>query len=158
MRACVLVVAITVLGASGCGNGGKSGVETGKAGGAGVGTMGSGNASSATGAVMSGSTTLHGRAASTLTRFVNAPIQARGVRVVAVVGKNSFWVGASKADRFLVHWQGSAATVRENDRATFTGTLEKNTGTYGVSGADTSLLEKQGVHIEANPGTLQVTR
>jgi hypothetical protein len=154
-----IALALIVVFAAGCGGGHeKSGVKTTRAGSAGTGRGGSGNASSGTGALMSGATTLHGRAASTLSQFVNAPVQARGIRVLSVVGSDAFWVGGSKADRFLVHLHGPAPpTVRAGDRATFTGTLKKNSGTYGVSGSDAALLQREGVHVEANAGTLRLT-
>jgi hypothetical protein len=90
-------------------------------------------------------------------------VVAQGVRVLAVVGDEVFWVGGTH--RILVHLETSGESppkVRAGDRVSFRGTLTRNASTdaqrFGVTKReDAGLLRRQGVHVEARVTTLKLS-
>lgn len=104
-------------------------------------------------------------AAAALKTRAGQRVQARQVKVVGVPGDEVFWVG-NASRRVLVHLEvggESGPKVRTGDVATFAGTLQRNTADaaadYGVTAAEgASLLQRQGVHVEADVRSLKLAR
>lgn len=140
---------------------------TGTTGGGGSGATAAGGGSGSSALTIGGKPAdLSSGSSASLRTQVGQAVRADGVKVLSVVGDEVFWVGSGGQQRVLVHLATtgeSAPKVRAGDRASFTGTLRANAagaaGAYGVTKAeDSTLLEQQGVHVEAKVGTLKLSK
>lgn len=91
-----------------------------------------------------------------LHRFAPAQVQGKSLQVVALAGPASFWAGRSSDQRILVTMRlkgGSAPEIKVGQGVDFIGvlTVGGDPAALGVrNGADRTLLEKQGVHVDAS--------
>jgi beta-lactam-binding protein with PASTA domain len=99
-----------------------------------------------------------------LTRFVGQEAEATGLTVESVPGDEVFWVGPSERMRILVRLvPGSESPdIQPGDTISFSGTVLENPPGFarevGVTAAEGgTLLVRQGVHIEVEVASLDVT-
>lgn len=102
-----------------------------------------------------------------LSRYVDDPVQGRGVRVQSVPADEGFWVGTGRTDRVWVQLTGAAGEssykVRRGDRVDFTGTVVAHGADFarkvGVSRDEgAALLGQQKAHVEVPKTELKLSR
>lgn len=104
-----------------------------------------------------GGDSLLGRLGTDLSARDGEPVVANGVRVVAVVGDEAFWIGSGPDDRVLVHLRRSSESpfqVRAGQRVNLSGRLVRadsgTAGRFGVTDAEgAGLLGRQRAYVDA---------
>ena len=91
-----------------------------------------------------------------LRRFAPSQVQGKSLQVIALAGPASFWAGRSSGQRILVTMRlkgGSAPEIKVGQGVDFIGVLTAggDPAALGVrNDADRTLLEKQGVYVDAS--------
>lgn len=107
-----------------------------------------------------GSQDLFPALAGSLARFANQQATGKRVRVLSVVGDESFWVGRSTEQRLLVVINPNGESppkVRAGQTVDFGGQVVANEGDYGVTEPHgRTVLERHGYHVVVSAQELRL--